>query len=129
LHTADSYLRIAGFLQASSQTPGAHAEASQGRNPIQRPLVARATRPLATPKLVTTRARLTVTTRRRPSILMTWSAGCRLDETPSASSLTWLTTDSTPCHPPAVSDSVMGRGPWSRSWPVCSTIRGIRSTP
>jgi hypothetical protein len=41
LHTADSYLRIAGFLQATGQTPGAHAEAIQGRHRIPRALLAR----------------------------------------------------------------------------------------
>jgi hypothetical protein len=41
LHTADSYLRIAGFLQATSQTSRSHVEASQGRHPIQRLLLAR----------------------------------------------------------------------------------------
>jgi hypothetical protein len=45
LHTADSYLRIAGFLEATSRTPSAHGEASQGRHPIQRLLSARGDAP------------------------------------------------------------------------------------
>jgi hypothetical protein len=40
-HTAGNYLRIAGFLQATDQTPGAHAEARHGRQRIPRLLPAR----------------------------------------------------------------------------------------
>jgi hypothetical protein len=41
LHTADSYLRIAGFLQATGQMAGANAGARQGRHRIPRLLLAR----------------------------------------------------------------------------------------
>jgi hypothetical protein len=45
LHTADNYLRIAGFLQATSQMPGAKAGPGQGSHRIPRFLLARGHRP------------------------------------------------------------------------------------